>query len=333
MDSGKTKALSEARRLKKIMLKHGVPEVSIELKEGRPSPYGRWYARYDVADMSHHVVSRLGSNLTPLLSLVRTGRKGLDGPLANGYGGWDLTYRIITFGYANHPGEGGPITVPTKSGGRYTIPKNSARRYTWGTEYEGGLNRSDWDKVLKNPRNGKKMTMREFMGRCNAALEEFLEIHPNAHLEHSTWTKRKIDRLGYTQTSGIAEKKKYANQNVEEPEMELKDSITLTQSVSKVLGMTKQSVGGAMQYASASYVIALQNRSLAKKNEATLAALTKAVNAGTSVSAKDVAAELAPLLKPDLAEAIAEAIKAQPDGNAESIAEEVVSKLVARLEE
>lgn len=202
-------ALKKARSMRDILLAHGVPEVSIELRQGRPSSYGTWDALFTVAEMSHHTVSRYGTNKTPCLALVKNGRSDLPGPLCNGYGGWDLCYRIITFGYANHPGSGGPKTVPALTAGKFTIPKDSARRYVWGTEFEGGLSKADWDKVLTNPRNGKKMTYREFMGRVNAALEEFLEIHEGAHLEHSTWTSRKIDRLGYTQASGIAEKKKY----------------------------------------------------------------------------------------------------------------------------
>lgn len=203
-------ALRKARELRDIMLLHGVPEVSIELVSGRPSPYGYHDAGYFVAEMSHHVASRYStSNTTPALSLVKRGRSDLPGPLCNGYGGFDLTYRIITFGYANHPGEGGPHTVKALSGGTFTIPKDSARRYAWGTEFEGGITPSDWDKVLTNPRNGMKMTMREFMGRCNAALEEFLEIHETAHLEHSTWTSRKPDRAGYSAAKGIAEKAPY----------------------------------------------------------------------------------------------------------------------------
>lgn len=214
------RALAKARLLKKIMLEHGVPQVSIEILPGRPNSYGSWDALYTVSDMSHHTVSRYSpSSLTPVLALCKRGRSDLPGPLCNGYGGWDLTYRIITFGYANHPGYGGPYTVPALTSGKFTIPKDSARRYSWGTEWEGGLSEADWNKVLTNPRNGKKMTMREFMGRSNAALEKFLEIHEGAHMEHSTWTSRKIDRLGYTRAEGIAEKRPYRNPTPPQPRL------------------------------------------------------------------------------------------------------------------
>jgi hypothetical protein len=206
-------ALKKARDMRGVLLDFGVPEVSIELRKGRPSSFGQWDAGFFVAEMSHHTVSRYSAkNLTPVLNLVKNGRSDLAGPLSNGYGGWDLCYRIICFGYANHPGAGGPVVIPALNAGSFTIPKDSARRYTWGTEFEGGLNEKDWDRVLKNPRNGKKMTFREFMGRSNAGLEVALEIHRSAHLEHSSWTSRKIDRLNYTRLEGIVEKDKYRKQ-------------------------------------------------------------------------------------------------------------------------
>lgn len=203
-------ALANAREMRTILLDHGVPEVDINLKPGRPSSHGVWNSGFFVSEFSHHTVSRYSpTNLTPILGICRNGRGNLGGPLCNGYGGWDLCYRIITFGLANHPGQGGPVRVPALNAGTFLIPKDSARRYAWGTEYEGGLSEKDWDRVLVNPRTKKKMTFREFMGRSNAALEVALEIHRDAHLEHSSWTSRKIDRLGYTRAEGIAEKAKY----------------------------------------------------------------------------------------------------------------------------
>jgi hypothetical protein len=217
-DNDRAAAVDEARKLKRALLAAGVPEVSIELLPGRPNEYGNWDALYAVADMSHHVVSRLGANLTPVLALVKKGRSDLPGPLANGYGGWDLCFRIITMGYANHPGEGGPIRVPTTNGIGYTIPQDSARRYAFGTEYEGGLVEADWDKVLRNPRNGKRMTMREFMDRANAGIQEYLNIPVRAHLEHSTWAPgRKIDRLNISADEGAEGLRRYRAAEPVEP--------------------------------------------------------------------------------------------------------------------
>lgn len=210
--SERDRALAKARVLKKTMLAYGVPQVSIELQAGRPSSHGVFDALFVVNEMSHHTVSRFQPGvLTPVLALCKSGRSDLPGPLCNGYGGYDLTYRIMTFGYANHPGFGGPMRVPAFSGGTFLIPKDSARRYSWGTEWEGGLNAADWDRELRNPRTGDRMTMREFMGRSNAALREYHKII--SHMEHSTWAfGRKIDRLGYTAAEGTAELKRYTKE-------------------------------------------------------------------------------------------------------------------------
>lgn len=207
--SDRPAALAEARKLKRALLAAGVPEVVIQLRPGRPNSHGHWNALFAVSDMSHHIVSRLGSNKTPGLALVINGRSDLPGPLCNGYGGFDLCARIITMGYANHPGRGGPITLPATTVGKFTIPKDSARRYAFGWEYEGGLNYGDWTQVLTNPRTGDRMTFLEFMDRCNAGTQNYLNIPPGAHLEHSTWTRRKIDRLNTTQAEGIKGLVKY----------------------------------------------------------------------------------------------------------------------------
>lgn len=194
-------AVVEAKRFKKILLAHGVPEVSIEVVQGRPASGDRWNNQFVVTDMAHHTVSRYGANKTPCLSLVKNGRSDLEGPLCNAYGGWDLCARIICLGYANHPGYGGPMTVPSgyKNPPTYTVPKDNARKWAFGWEFEGGLSAADWDKVLSNPRGkGESMTMREFMARCLNATQEMYDLPIQAHSEHSTWTSRKIDRLGYS---------------------------------------------------------------------------------------------------------------------------------------
>lgn len=217
-----TTALAKARALKAILLKHGVPEVSIELMEGRPTSFGdgSWDSLFIVTNFAHHTVSSYSSsNLTPVLSLCKRGRTDVPGPLCNGYGGYDLCYRIITFGYANHPGAGGPYTI-----NNFTIPKDSARRYAWGTEWEGGINSGDWDRMMRNPRNGIQMTMREMFGRAHAGIQEFFSLPRDAHMEHKTWAPtRKVDRLGYTRSSGITEITKYASTTPED-DMPLTDA-------------------------------------------------------------------------------------------------------------
>ena len=177
----KARAIEEAKRLKEIMAKHGV-EAVIDLGIGRPNVAGDdWYTR-KVAVMNHHTAGPK-RGLTPTLGLVKRGRSDLPGPLANGYGGRDHIYRILTMGLANHPGEGGPLTLAGK-----LIPKDSARISVWGTEWEhDGL--SPWDPA-----------MQEFMGRSNAALLEWMDRPVEVVIEHKTWAPgRKPDRNNYSQ--------------------------------------------------------------------------------------------------------------------------------------
>ena len=178
-------ALVQAVRLKVLMAKRGV-KASIEIQEGRSWDGDPWMSK-KYALMNHHTAGPK-QGLTPCLGVVKRGRSDLPGPLANGYGGRDLVYRIITLGLANHPGQGGPITLAG-----VTVPRDSARISTWGTEWEhDGI--SPWP-----------ADMQEFMGRANAALLEWMGRPVDCSIEHSTWTTRKIDRNGYTARGGQAE--------------------------------------------------------------------------------------------------------------------------------
>lgn len=225
---GRTLAMVRAMIVRDTLLRHGVPEVSLEVQAGRPT-YGPdpWNACRPVNVTSHHIASRpTPQNPTPGLWLVKRGRSDLPGPLANGTAGVDLVYRILTLGYANHPGEGGPMLVSGPCGA-YTIPKDVGRPYMWGTEYEGGYDDDTWDRVYTNKRTGARMTFREFMGRCNAGLVEAIwringhgrRPPPGAdlagyHCEHKTWAPhRKTDRLNYTTESGRAELRRYAQED------------------------------------------------------------------------------------------------------------------------
>lgn len=226
--SGRSRALMRASVIRDVLLRHGVPEVSIELQEGRPT-FGAdpWNACNPVNVTSHHIASwPTPENPTPGLWLVKHGRPDLPGPLANGTAGVDLVYRILTLGLANHPGEGGPMRVSGPCGS-YVIPKDVGRPYMWGTEYEGGYVDATWDRTYTNRRTGISMTFREFMGRCNAGLAEAIwRINgrgrtppPGAdlsgyHCEHKTWAPgRKTDRLNYTTESGRAELRRYAEED------------------------------------------------------------------------------------------------------------------------
>jgi hypothetical protein len=185
-------AEAEAKKLKAILERHGV-KVSIELQIGRPWSGDEWYSAKHVL-MNHHTAGSKTGN-TPSLALVKKGRgKDLPGPLCNGYGGRDLVFRIITMGLANHPGEGGPLTLAG-----FTIPKDSARISTFGIEWEhDGV--SDWPPE-----------MLEFMGRVGAGVLEYLGAPAERSCEHSTWApKRKIDRNDFTAKTGQTLIKKWA---------------------------------------------------------------------------------------------------------------------------
>lgn len=225
--TGYARALEQARWVRDILLDYGVPEVSIELVNGRPAPGNTWNACDAVGVLSHHIASHpTVSNPTPGLSLVKRGRSDLAGPLCNGTAGVDLVYRIICLGYANHSGTGGPLTLRGPLG-NYTIPRNLGRAYLWGTEYEGGYTNEVWDKTYTNRRTGKSMTFREFMGRANAGLVEAIwsiNTHgrtPRAgmdlsgyHGEHKTWAPgRKPDRKDYSTDSGRAEIRRYKDKD------------------------------------------------------------------------------------------------------------------------
>lgn len=222
---GREEAVHRAQILRGMLLKHGVPEVSIELQIGRPSAGDDWNACRPLAVFSHHIASKpTQENPTPGLALVKLGRSDLSGPLCNGTAGVDLVYRIICMGLANHPGFGGPLTVRGPLG-TFTIPKDVARPFAWGTEYEGGFDDATWDKEYENRRTGRRMTFREFMARANAGLVEGIWAingrgkRPSAamdlsgyHAEHKTWAPdRKPDRLGYTTERGIDEIRKINN--------------------------------------------------------------------------------------------------------------------------
>lgn len=189
-----TEAIARAQDLRASLLDHGVSKVSIELVAGRGS--GGWSDDRFVATLGHHILSRRSQGMTPLLSLVKKGRANLPGPLCNGYGGWDEVARIVCMGWANHPGQGGPVTVEAG-----VIPANNGRPYLFGWEFEGGILASDWTD-----------SFREFMGRCHAGTLAWLGRTEKSHLEHKDWARpigRKVDRLGYDLASARREAATY----------------------------------------------------------------------------------------------------------------------------
>lgn len=183
-------AQAAANSLRAALLDNGVRKVSIELQQGVAG--SGWHVDTFVRGLGHHIVSRPSMGLTPGLALCKRGRGApnpLTGPLCNAYGGFDLVARIITMGWANHPGAGGPWSVP----GWGTVPKDDGRPRIFGWEFEGGL--EPWTDE-----------MHDFMARCGAGTLDWLGNAPlECWGEHKTWAPgRKIDRLGYTTESGRA---------------------------------------------------------------------------------------------------------------------------------
>jgi hypothetical protein len=180
--------MAAAQELATALRDWGV-KVSIEL---RTDAQGSWRVNRFVRNLAHHTVSRPSNGMTPCLSLCKYGRSDLSGPLCNGYGGYDMVARIITMGYANHSGLGGPWSVP----GWGTVPRDDGRPYIFGWEFEGGYPES-WTGVHER--------MHDFMARCNGATLEWIGAPLSCSGEHKTWAPtRKIDRLNYTTESGRA---------------------------------------------------------------------------------------------------------------------------------
>lgn len=237
----RTLAMQRARTMREALLDHGVPQVSIEIVQGRPGPPSRWIGLTPVAVMSHHIASHpTTSNPTPGLNLVKVGRSDLPGPLCNGTAGVDLVYRIICLGYANHSGEGGPWIVRGPLG-NYSIPRDNGRPYIWGTEYEGGFTDEVWDRLYQNPKTKLKMNFREFMGRCNAGLVEGIWAingrgkTPTSGMDLSTYhgehgqpwaVGRKPDRRGYV-----------GNVNIGRREIRRNSQKSVTPSLEEVVDM------------------------------------------------------------------------------------------------
>jgi hypothetical protein len=191
-------ANAAASSLKAIATKWGV-RTSIELRSGRGTDPWGVYTKY--LRFWHHTATYYKpTNLTPSLYICKNGRSDVPGPLCNGYLGYDLVFRIICMGEANHPGLGGPITID----GVY-VPKNSARKPTFGIECEGGY--QSWEEI---DRLGPDML--QAMGRLDCALMEWTRRPITSQLEHKTWAPtRKVDRKDFdaARVRGIALSKKW----------------------------------------------------------------------------------------------------------------------------
>jgi hypothetical protein len=307
--------------------------TSIELITGRS---GGWNGLKPVANLGHHVASRRSQGLTPFLHLVKVGRSDLSGPLANGYGGFDQVARIITMDWANHPGEGGPWTVPG-----VTIPANNGRPYIFGWEMEGGFTLDDWP-----------TDHREFHARCFAATLKWMGRDERSHGEHGNpWAAgRKVDRIWYYQH--LVEARAEIRQFLQEDDMPLTDA-DAGKVARELLDRIAHSDGELATHARERLAAAAWSHKSPTTNESMDFHLRQAARATQArdlafqilagvqeIAAEDVdedavgratAAALLPDLAAVVAVAVGDAVDGLPDEDAEAIANRVVDEMSQRL--
>ena len=210
--TGRERAIQRAQILRGVLLKHGVPEVSIELQEGRPSGGDDWNACRPVAVFSHHIASRPTKDRPiPGLSLVKNGRSDLPGPLCNGTAGVDLVYRIMCMGLANHPGSGW-TPDRARADGIVHHPERRRSPLRLGDRVRGRVRRRGLGPGatrIAGPGCGCPSGS-SWRGRTPALVEGIWLINGRGqragarqdlsgyHGEHKTWAPGRQDRIGTT---------------------------------------------------------------------------------------------------------------------------------------
>lgn len=150
--------------------------LKVEEKEGWRHR-GRPYSFSPRAVICHHTASNRTSGNWASDSIVTYGRSDLPGPLCHFLLGRDGTVRIISDGYANHAGEGGP---------RAGIPRNLGNSYTYGIEAENNGLGEPWSKEQLNA----------YYRLCAALLDYMGTKDVSKVFGHKEWTSRKIDPAG-----------------------------------------------------------------------------------------------------------------------------------------
>jgi len=139
---------------------------------GRPNNF------YPRAIIVHHTASGSKSGNFSSEAVVTNGRSDLKGPLCHFLLGRDGTVKIISTGYANHAGYGGP-----KAG----IPKNMGNTYTFGIEAENN--------GVGEPWSAKQL--QAYYRLCAALLVWIGKKDVNLVFGHKEWAPgRKIDPAG-----------------------------------------------------------------------------------------------------------------------------------------
>lgn len=177
---------SNCQRIMKIqvmrMSKVGLPVhlrrwgLTVEEREGWRHR-GRPYNFSPKAVIAHHTASNRESGNFASEEIVTFGRSDLPGPLCHFLLGRDGTVKIISDGYANHAGEGGP---------RAGIPANMGNTYAYGIEAENNGLGEPWSKAQLNA----------YYRLCAALLDYMDTKDVSKVFGHKEWTTRKIDPAG-----------------------------------------------------------------------------------------------------------------------------------------
>lgn len=151
--------------------------LKVEESEGWRSR-GRPYNFYPRAIIAHHTASGRESGNFASENIVTHGRPDLSGPLCQFLLGRDGTVKLISAGYSNHAGYGGP---------RGDIPENQGNTYTYGIEAENNGLGEPWSKAQLNA-----------YYRLCAALLVWMKIKDVSRVfAHKEWAfGRKIDPAG-----------------------------------------------------------------------------------------------------------------------------------------
>lgn len=150
--------------------------LKVEEKEGWRFR-GRPYTFAPKAVICHHTASGATSGNFGSEAVVTFGRSDLPGPLCQFLLGRDGTVKIISGGYANHAGYGGP---------RAGIPQDQGNTYAWGIEAENNGLGEPWPSVQRQA----------YYRLCAALLDLMKTTDVSKVFGHKEWTTRKIDPAG-----------------------------------------------------------------------------------------------------------------------------------------
>lgn len=231
-----------------------VVEVPGWKTRGRPASTGGFNPR---GNLWHHTGAKdsnpnsIADDLAYAKWLAKIGRSDLPAPLCQVSIGRDGTVYVCAAGRGNHAGK-------AKASGPVRAGDGNELYLGWECQNSGseGWTKAQYDAMV----TAGAATSRHYKWPSSAN---------RAHKETSVtgkWDPGLLDMDRFR--ADIAARMK--NPSVQEDDMELSDSIDLGKAAARELGMKKQSVGGALQYASASYVVA-------QRNERQLRALTAAV--------------------------------------------------------